>query len=303
MKPFLLVITGPTASGKTELAIEVAQKFHTSILSADSRQFFKEMNAGTAKPSPKQLSAVQHYFISHISIHDTYNASLYEKDAIELINSILKEKKICILVGGSGLYIDAVCKGFSPLPDVDKEIRRQVLHDYESYGIEYLAEKIKVHDPEYYGKVDTSNPRRLLRAAEIIYQTGKSFSSFLNMPPKSREFDIIRTAWDLPSEELASRIWKRTQKMISEGLLEEVKELYAFKELAPLKSIGYQELFEYIDGKISFEEAVEKIITHSRQYAKKQKSYFRRDKDIHWFRSGNTEEFIAYVHKKINNLN
>ena len=278
----LIVIAGPTASGKTAFAIEVAKALSTVILSADSRQFYKEMSIGTAAPTEDELSQAKHYFVHHISIEDKYDVADYEHDVLQLLDKLFKTHDAVIMTGGSGLFIDAVCKGIDAMPDVEPKIREKVEKLYHDEGLLGLQEVLKLLDPDYYAIVDQQNPRRLQRALEVCYQTGEPFSSFRNGIAVQRDFDIKKYAilWD--RQELIERIDKRVDMMMEQGLLEEAKALYPKRHLNALNTVGYKELFAYFDGGCSLKEAVEQIKIHTRQYAKRQMTWLRKDIGYRW---------------------
>jgi tRNA dimethylallyltransferase len=288
-KRYLLVITGPTAVGKTALTIHLAQSLKTEILSADSRQFYREMRIGTARPGEKELSLVPHHFIGHISIHDEYNVSRFETDALNLLEQLFMNHQVVIMTGGSGLYINAVCHGIDDLPDPDNSLREELKSVFASEGIEPLRSRLRILDPQYYNKVDLANPKRLLRALEVCIITGMPYSGFRKMKPKIRDFEIIRIGLTRGKVELNRRINDRVDRMMEEGLLEEVKSLIPFRHLNALNTVGYKELFEFFDGIISLDSAVENIKTHSRRYAKRQMTWFRRDRAINWFHPEDNE--------------
>lgn len=276
-RPTLLVITGPTAVGKTELTIRLAQRYHAPIISADSRQFYREMKIGTACPSNEELQQADHYFIGTLSIHDYYSVSKYEQDVLQLLPKLFAESNLVIMTGGSGLYIDAVCKGIDPLPDPDPSIRQQVNDLFESEGIEALRRQLRILDPCFCRTTDMANHKRLIRALEVCLQTGKPFSEQLGGKIKPRNFDIVKQCLLRPREELFSRINRRVDVMMDQGLLNEAQSLYPHKHLNALNTVGYKELFDYFDGKISLEQAIEDIKTHTRRYAKRQLTWFNRD--------------------------
>lgn len=278
----LIVIAGPTASGKTAFAIQLAQALNTVILSADSRQFYKEMSIGTAAPTKEELSQAKHYFVHHISIEDKYDVADYEHDVLQLLDKLFKTHDVVIMTGGSGLFIDAVCNGIDAMPDVEPEIREKVEKLYHDEGLLGMQEVLKLLDPDYYAIVDQQNPRRLQRALEVCYQTGKPFSSFRSGNTVQRDFDIKKYAilWD--RQELIERIDKRVDMMMEQGLLEEAKALYPKRHLNALNTVGYKELFAYFDGGCSLKEAVEQIKIHTRQYAKRQMTWLRKDIGYQW---------------------
>lgn len=285
----LLVILGPTASGKTDLAIRIAKWFGTEIISADSRQFFKELSIGTAKPSPEQLSAIKHHFVGYISVTNEYNISRFETDVLCLLEELFKAHDVVVMCGGSGLYIDAVCKGLDEQPAHDPEIREQLNEAMKTKGIEYLQDELLKYDPEYYRQADLSNPHRLIRALEVCMITGKPFSQFRSGKKKERPFRIVKIGIELPKEELHSRIHRRTDEMIELGLVDEVMANLPNRHLNALNTVGYKEIFDYLDGNCTWEEAVEKIKTNTRRYAKRQMTWFRKDKKIIWI---NPNEYL-----------
>jgi tRNA dimethylallyltransferase len=281
----LIVILGPTASGKTEAALNLAGDLDAEILSADSRQFYREMSIGTAKPSEEQLERVKHHFIGQLSVTEYYNVSRYEKEALELLETLFKINQYAIMAGGSGLYIDAVCKGIDELPDPDPFIRNKLKEEYKEKGLEHIQHMLKELDPLYFASVDKSNPNRLLRALEVCMATGKPYSSLRKEKPKQREFTIMKFGVDTPRDQLIQRISDRVDAMMESGLLDEVKSLKSCRNLNALNTVGYRELFDYLDGLITLENAVEKIKTNTRRYAKRQMTWFKRDKEIHWLKS------------------
>ena len=280
----LIVIAGPTASGKTAFAIDLAKRLGTVILSADSRQFYKEMRIGTAAPTPEELLQVKHYFIHNISVEEKYDVADYERDAIQLLGELFKTHENVILAGGSGLYIDAVCNGIDEMPDVQPEVREKVENLLKTGGIDALSNEVQRLDPEYFAIVDKRNPRRLQRALEVCYQTGKTFSSFRSGNAVRRDFAICKYALLWERQQLIERIDKRVDLMMEQGLLEEAKRLYPKRHLNALNTVGYKELFAYFDGKCSLAEAVEQIKIHTHQYAKRQMTWLRRDGGYRWVR-------------------
>lgn len=278
----LIVIAGPTASGKTAFAIKVAKALNTVILSADSRQFYKEMSLGTAAPTEEEMSQTKHYFVHHISIEDKYDVVDYEREAIQLLDELFKAHNAVVLTGGSGLFIDAVCNGIDAMPDVEPEIREKVEKILAESGLKVLQDEVQRLDPEYFATVDQQNPRRLQRALEVCYQTGKPFSSFRSGETVKRDFDIKKYAllWD--RQALIERIDKRVDMMMEQGLLKEAKSLYPKRHLNALNTVGYKELFAYFDGQCTLKEAVEQIKIHTRQYAKRQMTWLRKDTSYQW---------------------
>ena len=282
MKKKIIVIVGPTAIGKTEYSIKIAKKYRTEIISCDSRQFYKELKIGTAPPNDKQLKEVKHHFIHNLSIHDNYSAGAFEKDAIKKIQEIHKKKDNIILVGGSGLYVDAVCNGFNIIPTVSKEIRQDINLLYENKGIEWLKEKVKNIDPNSFTKENYNNPQRLLRILEVYYQTKKPLSFFHNNKKKEREFIIQKIGLKIEREKLYDKINQRVDKMIKNGLVKEVTNLIQYKNINALQTVGYKEIFEFLENKISLENAIEKIKRNTRRFAKRQITWFKKDQSISW---------------------
>ena len=278
----LIVIAGPTASGKTAAAIKVAKALNTVIINADSRQFYKEMSIGTAAPTPKELQEVKHYFVHHISILDDYDVAQYEQDVIKLLKKLFQDHDHVILTGGSGLFINAVCKGIDAMPNIEESTRNKVERLYKEGGINALQEEVNRLDPDYWAIVDQKNPRRLQRALEVCYQTGKTFTSFRTNTGVKREFSIVKYAllWD--KQELYNRINKRVEIMLSQGLVDEARRLYPYRRRNALNTVGYKELFDYFDGKCSLVEAVEQIKLNTRHYAKRQMTWLRKDQDYQW---------------------
>lgn len=291
----LVIITGPTASGKTGLAIGLAKQLDTEIINADSRQVYREMVIGTAAPDAQQLSQVKHHLIGHKSVTDTYNASMYEFEVLDLLEKLFMEKQIVMMTGGSGLYIDAVCKGIDDLPAVDPAIRAQLREFYRISGMEGIRSKLEHADPEYYRKADLNNPKRILKALEIYEKTGRPYSSFLTGREKHRPFTTIKIGLEVERKALYDRINRRVDEMISSGLVEEVRSLYPYKDRNALHTLGYKEMFEYLDDRISLEEAIDLIRRHTRQYARRQLTWFRRDQAIKWFAPDHTMEILNYI--------
>jgi len=278
----LIVIVGPTAIGKTAMAIRLAQHYGTEIISADSRQFYKELKIGVAAPSDAELAAVPHHFIGHLSIHDYYNASRFEKDAIQKITSLFEKHDIVVMTGGSGLYIDAVCNGIDELPDPPPELRAELQTLFQQEGIEALQKLLQTHDPEYYRTVDTKNPARLLRALEVCITAGQPYSTLRTQSLEERPFEVILIGLHCERALLNERIHHRVDEMIATGLLDEVEQLFPVRHLNALNTVGYKELFAWKEGKISFEQAVEDIKTNTRRYAKRQMTWFRKNPNIRW---------------------
>lgn len=278
----LIVIAGPTASGKTATAIEVAKALNTVIINADSRQFYKEMSIGTAVPTPKELHEVKHYFVQHISILNDYDVATYEQDVMILLKKLFVDHDQVVLTGGSGLFIDAVCKGIDAMPEIETATRQQVERLYQEGGLTALQQEVQRLDPEYWAIVDQKNPRRLQRALEVCYQTGKTFTSFRTNTGAKRDFDIVKYAllWD--KQQLYNRINLRVEQMLAQGLVEEARRLYPYRRRNALNTVGYKELFEYFDGKCSLNEAVEQIKLNTRHYAKRQMTWLRKDQEYNW---------------------
>ena len=272
----LLVIYGPTAVGKTSLAIQLALQHKTEIISADSRQFFKEMKIGTAVPEQEELDAANHHFIQHISIHDNYNVGLFEKEAISKIEQLFKHHNTLIMVGGSGLYVDAVCKGLDTFPDIDETLRKELRQKFEDYGLQWLQDEVKKIDPIFYASSDVNNHQRLLRCLEVCKQSGQTFSSFKNKQNKTRPFEVEYISIKMDREKLYQRINDRVDIMMKKGLLQEVESLIKFQDLNALKTVGYSELFQYLNNDISLERAIELIKQNSRRYAKRQMTWLKR---------------------------
>ncbi|MCW3083034.1 MAG: miaA [Bacteroidetes bacterium] len=299
-KKYLIVIAGPTAIGKTALGIELAQLFHTTIISADSRQFFREMSIGTAKPSPEELKKVQHYFINSHSITENYNVGKYETEAIQLLDELFTTKDIVIMVGGSGLYIDAVCKGFDELPEANETIREKINTILETEGITALQNLLLELDPVYHAQVDLNNPQRLSRALEVCFTTGKPYSTLREGKIKQRNFNTIKIGLTAPRELLYARINNRVDDMMKQGLLEEVRKLQEYKNANALQTVGYKELFDYLDGKISLQEAVALIKQNTRRFAKRQLTWFKRDPEMKWFEPQEPESIVTFINQQIN---
>ncbi len=295
----LIVLTGPTAVGKTKEAINLAKALNTEIISADSRQFYKELNIGVATPSKEELEEVKPHFIGHISIHNNYNVGLFEKDALERIELLFKTYDTIVLTGGSGMYIDVVCNGMDSLPDVDIEIRNELNRIFKEEGISVLQEELREKDIEYYNIVDTKNHIRLIRALEVIRQTGKTFSFYRTNKKAQRDFQIVKFALQRERSELIERIDKRVDLMIESGLLEEAKEVYPYKNLSALNTVGYKELFKYFDNQISFQQAIEDVKTNTRRYAKRQMTWFRKDKEYIWLDAKNPINWKEVLDGKI----
>ncbi len=299
-KKHLIVIVGPTAIGKTSMAIEVAKHFNTEILSSDSRQFYKEMNIGTAVPSQEELSAVKHHFIQHLSVHQAYSVGEFERDAIAFINEFFKTHDTLVMVGGSGLYEKAVTQGLDEFPEVDPRIRKQLNDELDLMGLTKLQQELKEADPTYYQEIDIENPHRIIRALEIVRGTGKPFSSFLSKNTKKRNFETIKIGLTLERSEIYDRINRRVDIMMEDGLLDEVKGLYDLKDLNALNTVGYSDLFNYLNEVWGLDFAVAEIKKNTRRFAKRQLTWYRKDEKITWFDPKAKIDVIEFLNKRIN---
>lgn len=298
-KKFLLVVAGPTAVGKTSLCIQLSLHFKSKIISADSRQFFKEMKIGTAKPTEAELNAVEHYFVNNLSINQEYDVRQYEIDALQLIENIFEKESIVILTGGSGMYIKAVIEGFDDMPASDPQVRETLNQLFASEGIEALQKRLFDVDPEYFSVVDTNNPQRIIRALEVFLISGKPFSSFRMGATAKRDFNIIKIGLERDRKELYERIDERMDEMIENGLFEEAKKLYPYKHHNALQTVGYKEIFDFIDGKYDREEAIRLLKRNSRRYAKRQMTWFKKDADYVWFHPDSITDIIKYVNSNL----
>ncbi|TQD39362.1 tRNA (adenosine(37)-N6)-dimethylallyltransferase MiaA [Haloflavibacter putidus] len=296
---FLIPVVGPTAIGKTAVAIKLAKHFSSEIVSADSRQFYKEMQIGTAVPSKEELAQVKHHFIQHLSVEQNYSVGNFEKDALRKLERLFKTYSHIFLVGGSGLYVDAVTKGLDYFPPVSPNIRKELNKIFEENGLEELVEELKVKDPEFSEKADLQNPQRVIRALEICRGTDKNFSYYRNKPKPTRDFSSVKIGLTAPRELIYERIEQRVDKMMAEGLLQEAEKMFAYRDRNALNTVGYKELFLYLDGQLSLEKAVEEIKKNTRRFAKRQLTWFRKDKEIKWF-AHNTpiSEIRAYILQK-----
>ena len=296
-KPLLIVIAGPTAIGKTATAISLAQKLNTEIISADSRQVYREMEIGVGRPSKAELNAVKHHLIAEISIHQHYHAVDFEKDALKILNHIYSENKTAIVCGGTGLYIKTLCDGLDDMPEIDKNIRKQLNQRFEKEGIGFLQEFIKKHDVELVAYIDMMNHKRLIRAMELILQTGQPYSSFRKKKKVERAFEPILFCLYDDREKIRTNIAKRVGDMLENGWIEECKNLYEYRSLKALQTVGYKEIFDFLDGKFSLEETKELIITHTYQYAKRQLTWFKKDKRYVWVKS--LKEIELYLEQNL----
>ena len=301
MKKTCIIIAGPTAVGKTPIALNLAKHFNTQIISADSRQCFKELNIAVAKPAPAELSEIHHYFINSNSIHETISAADYEKYALTSAEKIFQQNDIAIMVGGTGLYIKAFCEGLDPIPEVDQKIRNETIAAYELNGIDWLQEQVKKNDPAYHASGEMRNPQRMMRALEVKLSTGNSITSFQTKQKVTRDFNIIQIGMELPREILYKQINSRVDAMIKMGLEEEARSLLPYRNLNALQTVGYKELFSYFDGEISLSKAVELIKQNTRHYAKRQMTWFKKDDSITWLLP-NIKFVLEYLDQKFGNL-
>jgi tRNA dimethylallyltransferase len=300
MKKNLIIIVGPTAIGKTSLSINLAQHFNCEIISCDSRQFFKEMQIGTAVPSKEELAAAPHHFIQNKSIFENYTVGDFEKEAIYKLEELFLTNDYAILVGGSGLYVDAILKGFDAFPDIDISVRQEVTSNYEKLGLNYLQTELEKRDPDYFSVVAKENPQRMMRALEVCIGSGKPYSSFLNQKKNRRNFTPILIGLEAERSVIYDRINQRVDIMINEGLLEEAKDLFIYKDLNALQTVGYRELFRYFDGEISVEFAIEEIKKNTRRFAKRQLTWFKRNENTKWFDYlTNQNEISSYIKEQI----
>ncbi|KGN99743.1 tRNA delta(2)-isopentenylpyrophosphate transferase [Porphyromonas macacae] len=297
--PLLVVLIGPTGVGKSDLAIALAEHYNMGVISADSRQVYKEIPIGTAAPSSEDLNSCKHYFIGTKSITEPYSASLYEQDVLSLLNILFRERNIALVTGGSMMYVDALCHGIDEIPDVKPEVRKAVYTRWEQEGLENILEELKDLDPVYYKNVDKKNYKRVLHGYEICLSTGRPFSSYHTRAKKERPFDILKIGIILPRPLLYERINRRVCKMIEAGLEKEARAVYEHRNLNALNTVGYKEMFAYMDGDISLAEAIRQIQKNSRVYARKQLTWWKRQDDIHWFEPTEKEAIIALIDSKI----
>jgi len=295
MTPTLLIITGPTASGKTNLSIKLAQHWKTEIISCDSRQMYREMSIGTAKPDIDQLNTISHHLIDNLSIHDYYSAYRFEQDVTDLLKHLFNKHSLVIMTGGTGLYMDAIINGIDDIPDPNPEIRTMLKQRYDADGLDSLLAELAQLDPAFYAKVDRNNPARVMRGLEVCLTTGRSFSSFRIKQAVSRDFDIILIGLELPREELYQRINLRVDRMMEKGLIEEAKGLYPMKHLNALNTVGYRELFDMFDGTTDLDEAIRLIKRNSRHYAKRQITWNNRYPQMKYFHPDATDEMISWI--------
>ena len=295
MKNILIVLAGPTCAGKTDLSIDIARYFGCEIISADSRQFFREMKIGTAIPSDSQLAEIKHHFIRFLSIKDYYSASLFERDVLKLLPTLFSKNNVALMTGGSGMYVDAVCHGIDDIPDVDPQVREKYIRKYKDEGIHGLRLALKLLDPEHYDNIDLKNPKRILRALEICESTGRPYSSFLTKNKRERDFRIVKVGIERPRDILYNRINNRVDEMIGNGLEKEAESLVPMKDLNALNTVGYKEFFDFFEGRSTREEAIELIKRNTRRYAKRQMTWWARDKEIKWFDADDINEIIRFL--------
>ena len=295
MNKTLIVITGPTAVGKTDLCMEIAGRFDIPIINADSRQLFRELRIGTASPTPEQLAKVRHYFVGTLNIGDYYSASMYEQDVMTLLGQLFKTSDYALLSGGSMMYIDAVCNGIDDIPTVDEKTRTLMKRRLAEEGLEKLVEELRRIDPEHYEVVDRQNPRRVVHALEICHMTGQTYTSFRKAEKKQRPFEIIKIGLNREREELYNRINSRVDSMMEQGLLKEAEEMLPYRQANALNTVGYKELFSYFDGIWELDEAVERIKGNTRSYARKQLTWFKRDQQMKWFHPDEQEQIMKYI--------
>lgn len=295
----LIVLIGPTGVGKTELSLRLAEQFNTCIVSADSRQLYADLKIGTAAPTPDQLKRVQHYFVETLQLTDYYSAAQYETEVLQLLEKLYTEHDVVLMTGGSMMYVDAVCKGIDDIPTVDAETRKLMLQRYETEGLDRLCAELKLLDPEYHKIVDLKNHKRVIHALEICYMTGKTYTSFRTQQKKERPFRILKIGLTRDREELYDRINRRVEQMIEDGLVEEARRIYPHRTLNSLNTVGYKEIFKYLDGEWTLPFAIEKIQQNSRIYSRKQMTWFKRDEDIRWFHPEQETEIVAYLRSQI----
>jgi len=297
--PTLIVIVGPTAVGKTSVSIQLAKKYNADIISADSRQFYSEIPIGTAAPTTEEMEGVKHHFVGKLSVNDYYNVSKFETEVINLLDDYFRQNDIMIMVGGSGLYINAVCNGIDELPDIDENLRKQLNNLYQKEGLKALQDKLLTLDPEYYKKVDINNPKRLLRALEVCMQTGQTYTSLRKGNAVKRPFNIIKIGLELPRKQLNERIERRVYSMLEEKWLDEAKSVYHLKNVNALNTVGYKELFKYLNGDWDYETAIDKIKVNTRRFAKRQMTWFKRYEDISWFSPNELNNIIEYIDNRL----
>lgn len=298
----LVVLIGPTAVGKTETSFAIAKYFGCPIISADSRQMYKGLQIGTAMPTQEELTRHKHYFVGQLTPGDYYSAARYEEEVLSLLEKEFHHHPTMLMSGGSMMYIDAVCKGIDDIPTVDADTRQMILEKYEHEGLEQLSNELRLLDPEYYNQADIKNPKRVMHALEVCYMTGKPYSSFRKQESKKRPFNIIKIGLRRDREELYERINHRVDIMMEQGLLEEAKRFYHLKEHNSLNTVGYKELFKYLDGEWPLDFAIEKIKQNTRIYSRKQVTWYRKDEDITWFHPGDTSSIIMHIENMIKQI-
>ena len=300
MRNKLIVLIGPTGVGKTELSLSLDEFLHTPVINADSRQLYKDLTIGTAAPTADQLKRVKHYFVGTLSLTDYYSAAQFELDVISLLDQLYQTHPFALMSGGSMMYIDAVCNGIDDIPTVDQETREMIMERYQQEGLTPLSNELRLLDPDYYAIVDQKNPKRILHALEICYMTGKPYSSFRTNKKKERSFDIIKIGLRRDREELYERINKRVDEMIQNGLIDEVKNVMSYRYTNALNTVGYKEIFQYLDGNWSLEQAIEKIKQNTRIYSRKQMTWYKKDTEIHWFHPDNDKEIKKFLELVLN---
>ncbi len=296
---YLILVVGPTAVGKTNLCLNLAKNYKTEIVSCDSRQFYREMNLGTAKPTAEELHQVPHHFVDSLSIEDEYDVRRFEQDAIALLENLYAKHQVVVMTGGSGLFADAVVNGLDEMPTISPEVRQQLIQEYEEKGITFLQEEVAAQDPEYFSQVDQKNPQRLMRALEVCRGTGKKFSSFRVKSKKERSFKVIKVGLERDREELYARIDQRMDQMIAAGLFDEAETLYGMRYLNALQTVGYSEIFRFMEGSYDKEEAIRLLKRNSRRYAKRQMTWFKKDESVRWFSPDMIDQIIAYIESQI----
>ncbi len=289
----LLVLLGPTGVGKTEWSLNVAEKLNSPILSADSRQIYKGMSICTAAPTQAQMQRVPHYFVEILSPEDYYSASIYEQEALGMLRKLFKYHRVIVMTGGSMMYIDAVCNGIDDIPTIDSSLRKDIQELYKKEGLDPIRQQLKILDPQFYSEVDLKNPKRVIHALEVCLMAGKPYSSLRTNSKKERPFDIVKVGFNMDREQLYDRINRRVDNMVEEGLIEEARSFYPIRHLNSLNTVGYKELFEYFDGRCTLDFAIDKIKQHSRNYARKQITWFKKDKDINWINLSNSEDMVV----------
>ncbi|MCD8265182.1 MAG: tRNA (adenosine(37)-N6)-dimethylallyltransferase MiaA [Tannerellaceae bacterium] len=295
----LIVLLGPTGVGKTELSLRIAEHFHSPIISSDSRQLYKDLKIGTAAPTSEQLARVKHYLVGTLELTDYYSASNFEEEVLTLAGQLFPSHPTLVMTGGSMMYIDAVCKGIDEIPTIRQDIRDALYKQYEQEGLDNILEELRIADPEHYKEVDRKNYKRVIHAVEICRQTGKPFSFFRTNKAKKRPFKIIKIGLTRDREELYNRINLRVDQMIANGLIEEARQVYPYRQLNSLNTVGYKELFQYFDNEWELDFAIEKIKRNSRVYARKQMTWFKRDQEISWFHPEEEKNILDYIHKQL----